>query len=400
MKWWLKGWAFLLILALAFLAPRLWVQLPVTSEGRVAESYAEWAGVLRVWVYTGWTPGSGSFTAWLNACAARFEKSHSGVYVQIQPVSEATARDFAESANPPDALLIAPGVLHSTSGLLVLPETDALWPGLRESGLQGEAFYARPVAMGGYAWALNTAYISEVPLDWRQLAEQPSLRERTEGYWMQVSRDAPYVNWSAALLSLCADRTVSEAGETTPRVGEGIDLGLPEAEATAEPEPARVVQVDCALPLLLPENFRTSDGAYSDFIAARVAVTPVTQWEIRKLQLLSESGRGPDWKVEAVGENFTDQLALFAIADVPRRHLEERQALCLQLLDCLLSEESQQGLTIARALRVTDGPALYAAQRGMAELEAAYRLALRVPNAFDADWRAIAQRQADALAAE
>lgn len=399
MKWAIRILAWAALAALLVAAPGLIARLPSTSEGLVAQSYAQWSGVLRLWVHTGWTPGAGSFTAWLNTCIAKFEKRNPGVYVQVQPMTQAMAASFASGSNPPDAMLIAPGLLTSPAGLLSLPESEGVRADLQGVGLCEGVRYAQIVAMGGYAWALNAAYLGEAPLNWGELAERPEAPARSKLYpfWMQSPRDAPFLSWSAALLSLCADRIVSEEGPAPVRAGEGIDLGLVDAEPTPTPAPAQLLRVDCQLPLLLPDDFRAEESAYADFTAGRAAAIPVTQREIRRLQLLSDTGKGPEWTIEAVGDNFTDQLALFCVVDLPKNNLDERQELCVKLMRHLLADESQQALATVRALRVTNGAPLYSQQRGMAQLEAAYMNGLQTVDAFDSSWRDQRKRQADAF---
>ena len=109
------------------------------------------------------------------------------------------------------------------------------------------------------------------------------------------------------------------------------------------------------------------------------------------MRAASDAGGAPDWTAYT-GEPFTDQLALFAIVDWPREDIAARRALGEELLAHLLSEESQAELTRVHALRTTPGEALYGAQNGMAQLEAAY-LSSRVlaPNAFDTSWQTSVQ---------
>jgi hypothetical protein len=273
-------------------------------------------------------------------------------------------------------------------------------PSLSAAGAYGGAIYACPVAMGGYAWLYNAALLSEIPADFRALPElKPAGKNKEPAHYVNCAADGPYLSWSGALCALMADRTeaVGGAPQATPRAGEGIDLGLPYAP-TAPPEaPAQTRTVRCYLPTRLPENFRTDQGAYGDFVAGRAAAIPGTQREIRRLEMLSDAGRAPDYRVAAAGTGFTDQLLLYAVADCPRADGAQRQALCAQLLDLLLTDESQRALESVRAFPVIDTPPLYSAQSGMAQLEAALLSRTDAVNAFDADFRARMRTAADAL---
>ena len=156
--------------------------------------------------------------------------------------------------------------------------------------------------------------------------------------------------------------------------------------------------IENSLPVLLGDDFRHNLSVYADFTGFRAAAMGVTQREIRRLQLLDDTGRAPDWAVGACGEAFTDQIALLAVTDCERSHLNSRQTLCADFVRLLVSPERQQRLTSARALPVTDENALYAGQSGMAQLESSLSgRSLIAPPAFDNAWRDTAARLADQM---
>lgn len=77
-------------------------------------------------------------------------------------------------------------------------------------------------------------------------------------------------------------------------------------------------------PAPLPAGkFLEGDDFYTGFTQGVYGAIPVTQREIRRLQLLSQSGRAPDWTVAAGGAAFTDQLLLLA---VPRTNRQDGAA--------------------------------------------------------------------------
>lgn len=401
------AWALLGLLALAWPATR--ARLPVVNEGQVQARHAGFAGVLRLWTCEGWQAGAGSLAAWLNACIARYERLHPGVYVQCTQVSEETIAAFwAIGDNPPDLILFAPGMLGSAAHLLAIEDAPALLPGLETVGTLEGVAWAAPVAMGGYVFAVNERLLEAVPDD---LATAPApsppagasrqLRQRAT-YLLSAPADGRFVCWSGALLSLLGARG-GEAVEK-PRAGEGLDLGLGETAASPAPEvasgeaaeePEEETPPYGTFPLELPSGFREESSVYAAFTAGTSAMIPVTQREIRRLQLLEDTGRAPEWRAEASAGGFTDQLAMLAAVDWPRESGEARASLSLELIRFLLSEESQAELTRVRALSVLPGASLYASQRGMAELEAAYRASVLAPNAFDGAWRENARHLAD-----
>lgn len=393
MKWLSHGLAWILLVGLIVLAPALPQRLPSTSEGIASKMYENWAGVLRVWVCSGWQPGNGSLVPWLNNSFAQFERQNPGVYVQAQTVTAQALASFASgNINPPDALIFAPGMLTAPADLLALDGYEQLLAPLQGVG----GVYAQPIAMGGYAWAINTRLISGPPVGEIEL---PKPTKKGDSYYMiQSPADGDFISWSSALLSLLLYVPESDAQDVAPPVGEGIDLGLDVSELeqidTKIERPIDSGELVLSLPRELPQDFGATDSALNDFRSGCIAAIPVTQLEIKKLEQLADSGRVPDYQILAGIASFSDQLALFAITDCPRSDLTQRQALCAKLLDLLLDEKSQLALSSVRALRVTQGTPIYSGQQGMAVLERGYlTAAFQRPDAFDAGFRAQARQQ-------
>ena len=120
-------------------------------------------------------------------------------------------------------------------------------------------------------------------------------------------------------------------------------------------------------------------------INGEAAAIPVTQREVRRLQALSDRGRGPEWRLTGSVRRFTDQLLSLALVDGPRD--DGRRQLCERFLECLLEEESQGELWRAGAFGVTDAPSGYPAQDPLAQMDAALRSGgLCAPNSFDRRW--------------
>jgi hypothetical protein len=80
--------------------------------------------------------------------------------------------------NPPDMLLLAPGMLERGDGLLAFSPGAAIYENLRDAG-EG---YASAVALGGYGWALNRAHLSEAPLDWSALGDGPKEKKESRAF--------------------------------------------------------------------------------------------------------------------------------------------------------------------------------------------------------------------------
>lgn len=364
-------------LCLALLVPLLLHArqvLPVDSRPLVAAKYAGWSGVLRLWVFEGWESGSGSLMAWLNGCAVRFEKRHPGVYIQPQTVDAGAIADFATSGIlPPDMLLFPPGLLASPEGLAPLEVPQALREPLKHCGEWGAASYAAPVAMGGYLWAWNAGQIDGVPNSWREAGICPAARE-----------SEPWHNWGAALLALCSGQYAEAAPDAPPTEPElpGVDLGLARDET---PAPTTSPEPDGLLPCQLPEDFAFDGDAWTAFVNGDAAATPVTQREVRRLQALSERGKGPGWRLAAGCGAFTDQLLCLGVVEKPSA--EEQRALCREFVLWLLSDECQGALSGAGAFAVTGADSGYAPGDPLAQMDTALRSpALAAPNCFDQSW--------------
>lgn len=314
--------------------------LPFDNTGLVAEKYSGWSGVLRIHVAGGWAEDSA--TGWLNACASEFEKSHNGVYVQITPVERLDSLS-ARGLRAPDGILFAPGELNSADGLVPLTENFPVRENLRTS------YYAVPVAMSGYGWAV-----------------------REEGETVAIPADDAFHSWSAAALSLSTGQA-----EILPEEIElpGVDLGLPAIAQGA------------------PSIMEESDSALSDFISGNARAVPVTSREIAILKSRNEQGRGPDWSIDVLSEyTFTDQLLLYAVPACEDEDADARRALSVEFLNCLLGDECQTALSKRNLIPVTDAPSTYAATDPMASLDLISRTEnVITPPVFGSDWRADAR---------
>jgi hypothetical protein len=391
------AWAALI--ALIAVWPALLTQLPVTSEGVAARVNDEWAGVLRLWVCDEmWQPGSGSFVPWLNACVDKYERRHPGVYVQVSSVTLQVIRGFASGEiNPPDILLLAPGMLPDSESLLPLSLNAELPEYLSDAG-EG---HAAAVALGGYGWALNTSFLPEAPTDWAALGDPAKVvktRKNQRAFsWMDAPADLPFASYSKAFLSLMADREIYEEAQEPVKAGEGLDLGLTGTpESTPTPRPRSVKRVRATLPISLPSDFGKRESALSGFTSGRTAAVLSSQRDINRLEALSGAGRAPDWTLSPAP--FTDQVAFIAVVDLPRQDLAARQALCVGLIEHMLSDESQKALSKIRAFRAVPGEAMYASRAGFGALERSLSGgSVQVTAVFDDSFRDAAKRGADDL---
>lgn len=371
----------LYLLSLLLLVPALMFArhvLPIDTRPLVAEKYAGWSGVLNLWIYESWPCGSGHISPWLNQCITGFEKAHPGVYVQPQLVDAGAITSMNDSGIPlPDMLLFPPNLLASPKGLLPMTTPEELRPSLCHSGQWDGTAYAIPVVMGGYLWALNTDLIDTLPDSWHD----------TDAV-LSVPPPEPGRRWDAALLGLCAGRFApSDPGSTTktaPSYAGEVELGLAGGETpvpTASPAP-NLSTPSCRR---LPTDFRYDEDAWRHFANGESAAMPVTQREIRRLQALSDQGKGPQWQLRPGDYGFTDQLLAMAIVD--RAENADRHALCDDFIAWLLSDTCQSTLYRACAFAVTDVSSGYNASDPLSILDNLLRDSrLSVPRIFDRQW--------------
>ena len=187
-------------------------------------------------------------------------------------------------------------------------------PGLLDSpsGLAAlpDGGFAQPVALGGYAWAIH---------------------DGAEG--TAIPPDEEWRSWSRAAKMLGDPGAIIEETEIVPP---GIDLGLP-AGANAS-------------------------DVLTRFVNGELFAVPVTQREIARLERLREQGRGPDWRIQAGGA-WTDQAIYFSIVE------GGQDALSLELLEHLLSEECQAELRTVGLLSASGVPVGYPPGSAMAAME-------------------------------
>lgn len=354
--------------------------LPLDTRPLVAEKYAGWSGVLRLWVYEGWPCGSGSVAPWLNRCIARYEKTHPGVYIQPEYVDTEAIASVRDSGKLlPDMLLFPPGVLDSPTGLAILEPPAALRPELVHCGVWSDRIHAVPVVLGGYGWAWNTSMLDGPPGSWREANVLPAVPEP------EIQR-----HWGAALLALCRGIRETSSGEEPSRQRAGfsdVDLGL---NLPDEPEPTQTISLQTAPGMCrLPEGFAFDTNAWRHFAYGEAAALLVSQREVRRLQALSEQGREPDWRFSVPDGAFTDQLLAWGLVD--KQDGEPQRALCLEFLNLLLSDECQGLLARIGAFGVTAAPSGFDAGDPLAQMDAALRSSeLAAPNCFDRSWSDVA----------
>lgn len=349
----------LLILALVVPAAfTLHSALPTNRQPMIERKYGGWSGVLRLWVRENWQDNC---AAWLNRCIASYEKRHPGVYVQPEYVDAGALN--AEGLLPPDMILFPPGALDD-SGLTDLGVEVPLRPDLPRNDR------AVPVMLGGYLWAYNANLLDRLPENWREA-----------GVSVCAPEDDANRQWSAALLALCSSKYGAARSGPTGAPRDEIELGLAGETAEATPPPTQGT-----LSCLLPEDFAQDGDAWRQFINGEAAAMPVTAREIRRLQALSDQGKGPDWRLGAAGDAaFTDQVLYIGMSESPD---PGKTTLCRAFISHLLTDECQKMLGNIGACAVTGVDSGYAPGDDLRRMDQLLRvLPLIVPAPFDTAWR-------------
>ena len=338
--------------------------LPPDTQPMIERKYGGWSGVLRLWVREDFPVGVDGVAAWLNRCAASFEKRHPGVYIQPEYV-DASALS-AEGVLPPDMVLFSPGGVDPSRLAALPPDVGAR---LR-AGLPRDA-RAVPVMLGGYVWAYNAALLDAIPDSWRDA-----------GVTVAVPPDGPDRLWSAALLALCSSK-YSKGGDPRREAAGEIELGLGRETPSSTPAPT---PSGGALSCRLPDGFAPDPDAWRTFINGDAAAMPVTAREVRRLEALSGMGKGPDWRLGAAGAAaFTEQVMYIGALAQPDA---EKLELCRAFIALLLDDESQGALHSVGAFSVTGADSGYAAGDALRPIDQMLRQStLIAPNPFDAYWQ-------------
>ena len=306
--------------------------LPANTRPYVEQKYAGWNGVLRAWICADWEC-SGSFTRWLNACAASFEKSHDGVYIEFTPVSSDVLRRMTDSGiRPPELVLFSPGTLDTLSAFKQIDAPAALRSEL--SCIDNRVY---PVAMGGYIWAYNRELCDGAP--------------SADSAFAMLPDDAPR-SFSAAAVALLSD-VQGEAQSDFTLPDAGLDLGLP-TSAMQESEPIEPV---------------IASDAMDRFIKGELPAIIVSQAELARLIRLRDNGRGPDWDCAAAGvAAYTDQLLMLGFVMQSGDAAAEREALAEAFAAGLLEYDAQAKLADIGAFSVT-GERIYSDFSAYAQLD-------------------------------
>lgn len=302
--------------------------LPRNSAPIIQEKYDGWAGVIRIWVCEDMAINP---LGWLSACGERFEKSHKGVYINVQTVPASALVELQESGiNPPDMIIWPAGLLDDGEGLCELTGEYPLRAGLDISRR------AVPVLTGAHVWIFDTGAYPALPSD--MYGVSAACR----------SEDLP---------AMAALSTGLRAGEVAQRALPGVDLGLP-GESAATPAPEGTVRCRASRDLII------SDDARALFKSGEAAAF------VGDLSDIAHLADDANWQVCVTGEyTYVDEMALCSIVKREGDAAAERRGLCEDLLTLMLSE-GQALAARAGAMPAASGVAAHSGDAVLSAVEA------------------------------
>lgn len=308
-------------------------KLPADNSKLIEKKYAGWSGVIRIWAEE--ECGAGS---WLNACAETFERSHPGIYINVQELPGETISAYATSGvNPPDILIYNSGVLSDTS---LLSPIAAAYP-LRD-GIRQEA-YAVPVLLRPRFWIYDPTVYEALPGD------------------MYEVRSACSADDIFALVALCTGlRPAEGAAAALP----GIDIGLT-GDTEATPAPTGGVACRVSPDIITDQSPRKlfSDGDISAFIGG-----------------VGDVLRLDDCAAAATGDYaYASGIVMCSIISKD----DGRLGICREYLDTLMGE-GQALAARAQAFPAVSGASAWEGDRVLGSVEEGLRGKIWLAGTYDA----------------
>lgn len=280
-----------------------------------------WEGVLRLWHVSSFLTASGTDgSAWLNARAREFEKRNFGLFIEVESMSIAQAKNRLEKGEAPDIWSFpsgfSPGALEPL-GPLDVPE---LLPSLLKSGRENGDQLALPYMMSGYMLLGNTDLLES-----RDVA-LPDTSEYSTEKWDKETLTAAAK--AATFVKKQGKRSTNYVGFS---YAAGQRLGI-------------AALID-RLPTLAAGEYAAGEDR---FISANAALCAGTLGTMGTLDRMEESGKGFSYFAEPAG-NFTDCVQYAALS----KGLEEdRQRNAENFVVWLLREKGQKQLSKHGALSV------------------------------------------------
>ena len=141
----------------------------------LAGAREDWSGVITLWHVVGFKPAQGSITAYMESIAAKYERAHKGIYIEVLGLTpEAVAERLSRGERPHLWSFPAGGLDPGELAPLSFP-TPALAGDLAPLKKRNDTV-ALPYLYSGYFLLGNTVLVQELGLAWPESNDPEVLR--------------------------------------------------------------------------------------------------------------------------------------------------------------------------------------------------------------------------------
>ncbi|HWR23940.1 MAG TPA: hypothetical protein VN366_10760 [Feifaniaceae bacterium] len=144
----------------------------------------DWNGVITLWHVVGFKPAQGSITAYIESVAAKYEKEHKGIYIEVLGLAPEAAAERLSRGERPHLWSFPAGGLDLNE-LKTLAVSAPAFAGDLKTLAAEDGTRALPFLYSGYFLLGNTVLIQELGLAWPESNDPDVLRET-----LQAAMDA------------------------------------------------------------------------------------------------------------------------------------------------------------------------------------------------------------------
>ncbi len=311
-----------------------------------------WQGSLKIWHINTWQTGYGAFSTHLKNVFSGFEKSHYGVFVDVEGLTPEEASAKLQRGELPDILSFGMGYIKEPEGFLQdIDEYDGLREPLARSATFKGKTYARPYALGGYLLLINEEICSSLDID--------------------MAYDWPDTEWF--------NETMNRL-ETVPDDEEAEKLDPDIAPIAFVADEYRIAQASLAASLGSAVQIKDANTelGHEDFVKGKAALYVCGAQDIAMMEKDSEKNPLPAYSALPLA-GYTDMVQYVGITAGIE---EDKRFVCKEALDYLLEQKNQMMLGDIGAIPVLqmDEPSMQ--EEHLSALEEAYCYRIGVPNAF------------------
>ncbi len=150
----------------------------------LAGTQENWSGVITLWHVVGFKPAQGSVTAYIESIAAKYERAHKGIYIEVTGLSPEAVKERLSRGERPHLWSFPAGALGAEELKTLTMETPP-FAGDLSPLKQDQEVIALPYLYSGYFLLGNTVLIQELGLAWPE-SNNPDVLKET----LQAAMDA------------------------------------------------------------------------------------------------------------------------------------------------------------------------------------------------------------------